>query len=557
MSPRQTTPMRRPPHPRTGASLSTALPALALLSAACTGQITDPGGAVGTGDGTGGPTADGAVVVPEVSGLRRLTIEEYDRTLEDLIGDDTRPGQALLPRDVRNPFDNDYTTQVASQALVEGVEVLAAEAAQRLLDDPERLDRVLGCTPEEPGDAACLRSFVTRFGRRALRRPLPPERVDAYVGTIALAEEAGDFHVAVETVLRAMLQHPRFLYRVEIGTPTEDDPAIRKLDDWEMAARLSYLLWGTTPDEWLLDVAADDGLSTAAGVREVATAMLGDERARDRVDRFHALWLGYETLPFDPELTQAMRTESAALVDRVVFEERRPWRDLFLLEETYVDDALAGHYGMPLPGSETPVWTAYGDSGRRGLLSHGTFLSNGAKLDDTSPVLRGLAVRTRLLCEDIPPPPPGVDVDDPLPETEDAVCKEDKLAMHRQGGCAGCHSLMDPIGFGLERFDAQGRIRDHDPGHPECVISGEGEIAGEGTFNGPGELGQLLLDTGLDRCLFTQLYRFAIGRYELDDRDVRFIDRVDRELGGSGFRFDTLLLEIVSSEAFRFRREEE
>jgi hypothetical protein len=329
------------------------------------------------------------------------------------------------------------------------------------------------------------------------------------------------------------------------------------LNDFEMATRLSFFLWGTIPDDALLDRAGEGRLGTADDVRGVAGEMLADPRAREIVDRFHALWMNYETLPHGAELTQALRTETAALIGKIIFDEERPWQDLFRSPETYVNDFLAEHYGLPLPGSTTPVWVSYGDSGRRGLFSHGTFLSNGAKFADTSPTLRGLMIRTRLFCQDIPPPPPGVNTDEPIPEMEGAVCKVDRYAVHRQGGCAGCHDLMDPVGFGLENFDAQGRYRTVEADHPECTIAGEGAIVDVGTFHGPGELADLLLGTGvLNTCVATQLYRFAVGRYELDDLDRAAVDSIVVSVGAGDFRFDDMMVSYVGSDAFRFRREE-
>jgi hypothetical protein len=470
----------------------------------------------------------------------------------------------VLPQDVKNPFDNDYTTQVASQALIEGVDLLASEASERLLLDVARRDSLVGCAPSGPEDDACRRSFIERFGRRALRRPLAAAETDAFVAAardVAMAES--DFWAGIDVVVRALLQHPELLYRVEIGTPVSGQPGVFQLSDWEIATRLSFFLWGTIPDEALLDRAAEGRLATAQGVREAAEAMLADPQARGAVDRFHALWMNYETLPHPAELTQALRTETAALIGKVIFDDRRAWQDLFRSTETYVNDFLAEHYGLPLPGSTTGAWVAYGDSGRRGLFSHGTFLSNGAKFADTSPTLRGLMIRTRLFCQDIPPPPPGVNTDDPIPTEGGNVCKVDRYGVHRVGGCASCHELMDPVGFGLENYDAQGRFRQVErdlPATPEdesqCVIDGQGEIVGVGSFHGPGELADLLMSAGvLTSCVATQLYRFAVGRYELDDLDRAAIERIVQNVGEGDFRLDQMLTGFVASDTFRYRRE--
>ncbi len=520
-----------------------------------------------TADDTGAPPPEDEGQVGR-SGLRRLTANEYDNTLRDLLLGDEPQSALLLPYDKPTPFDNDYTNQIPSKALVEGADLLAADAAGRLLEDPMRRDQVVGCTPSGPGDEGCMREFMARFGRRALRRPLSDEELQLLLhgengndGALDYAVAEGDFYVGVDSFLRTILQDPEFLYRVEIGTPVDGAPGVYKLDDWEVGTRLSYFVVGAGPTEALLDLAAAGQLSSPAQVRAAAEMLLADPRAVDRVARFHALWLGYAQLGIAGELAVAMVQESKALLQRVVFDDRLPWQQIFTFDETYVDDALATHYGLMPPGSDAPQWVAYGSSGRAGLLSHGTFLSVGAKFDDTSPVQRGKLIRTRLFCQDIPPAPPEVNTD--LPPTG-AVCKEDRYAQHRTGGCAGCHGQMDPVGFGLENYDNQGRFRDHELDDPEtpddesqCVISGNGEIIDVGTFHGPAELGELAISAGLlNRCVVQQLYRYGAGRYELDALDEAFVDHVVQAVGEGEFEFRDLVIEFVSTDAFGYRREE-
>lgn len=494
-------------------------------------------------------------VVPRV-GLRRLTSFEYDNTVRDLLADPTRKSALVLPEDPRTPFDNDYAKQAPSKALVEGFELLARDAAKSLIADGARRTAILGCTPTGPSDAACFKTFITKFGRRAIRRPLSDEEVTRFVTTFApFAVEANDFYVGVETAILAFLQHAEFVYRVEVGTPVAGRPSVVRLNDFELASRLSYFVMGTTPDDPLLDSAAGGALATPEGVQAAARKLLNDDRAKSTVSRFHALWLGYDKVLDTSPLSKAMIAESDALVQRVIFQEKKPWEDIFKSNETFVTDALATHYGLPATGSTTAKWVPYGTSGRKGILSHAMFLTNGAKLDDTSPTLRGLAVRLRLMCQDIPPPPPSVDTD--LPPLTEGQCKTDRLAAHSVGGCAGCHSKMDPIGFGLESFDQAGRFRTTEPGKPACTIKGEGNLDGIGTFKGPSELSdQLLKDGAVQKCMATQLFRFAVGRGTLDSDDERFVTWWVDKVGGakSGFKMDDLIAEFVATDAFRQRR---
>jgi len=524
--------------------------------------------------GSGSDTTDGTVPPPEdvntvgFSGMRRLTANEYDNTVRDLLLGDEAQAELLLPNDPLTPFDNAYTAQIASQALIEGADLLAADAANRLLEEPARRDMVVGCVPASPGDEQCMTEFVTRFGRRALRRPLADDEIQVFLhgesGTDGAIEHAiadGDFYTGVDTFIRTILQDPQFLYRVELGAPVEGEPGVYKLNDFEVATRLSYLVWGSGPDDDLLDTAEAGGLGTPEEIRAAAATMILDPRAIDRIDRFHALWLGYAQMSFGGELAAAMRAETKALLERIIFDEQRPWHDVFRLNETFVNDTLAQHYGLPLPGSDTPQWVPYDRPERAGLLAHGSFLSVGGKFNDTSPVQRGLLIRTRLFCQDIPPPPPEVDPDQ---APVGGVCKEERYAAHRTGGCAGCHEQIDPVGFGLENFDSQGRYRTNEPDNPDtvedestCVISGAGEIVGIGTFSGPAELQDLAIEAGLlNGCVAKQLYRYAIGRQEIDELDQAFIDHVVEGIGLGVFRFDDLILEFVATDAFGYRREE-
>jgi len=198
---------------------------------------------------------------------------------------------------------------------------------------------------------------------------------------------------------------------------------------------------------------------------------------------------------------------------------------------------------------------AYGSSPRRGILSHGTLLAAGAKFDDTSPTLRGVFVRNRLLCQTIPPPPPTVAVDEPPPATG-SPCKVDRYAAHRAGNCAGCHNQTDPIGFGLENYDRTGAYRAAERDNPQCTISGDGEVAGLGTFNGPAELAALIAGSGsLESCVVMQLYRMALGRRETAG-DMSTLSKLTDGFKQGGRAFDKLLVDMIADPAFIHRQVE-
>ena len=527
-------------------------------------------GADGDGDGaSAGPASDsgdapasGEVPAATRSALRRLTAAEYDNTVRDLVGDEAASAALYLPADARAPFDNEYTGQIPSAALVEGADVLAGDIVQRLLADPARRDAVVGCMPTGPDDEACMRSFVESLGRRAFRRPLLQEEVDARVSLLAHAEEAGDFWFAIDLALRSILTDPAFLYRIEIGE--EVAPGVFRLGGFEIATRLSYLVWGSTPDDELLDLAEGGGLEDSQDVLDAARRLLDDPRAIRQAQRFHAMWLGYDGLAPAGELSADARQETVALFERALAGELS-WRELFTFEETYVTDALAEHYGLPAPAT-SPGWVAYGDSGRAGLFSHASFLGVGADGERTSPTARGVRIREQVLCEELPPPPP--DVDPTLPTNAEINCKTERYAQHVQGGCAGCHDAFDGIGFGLERWDGLGRNVLVEPDDPmtdydesSCELTDEGKIVFGGEqhpFSGPGQLGALLADSEpFTACMLTQFRRFAVGRHALDDDERSGVDRLVGALGTDEFTFADVVLGVVGEEAFLHRREDD
>jgi hypothetical protein len=495
-----------------------------------------------------------------VSGLRRLSKVELDATVRELLGDDQGRARRLLPADSTDPFDNDYRLQTASGALVEAAEALAVELSDAALADAQLRARLLPCQPTGPSDSGCLRVFVETFGRRAFRRPLLPEEVDRFMTLQPYAVEAADFDFGVKLVIRAMLQHPAFLYRVELGEPVSGQPGLFRLTRFELATRLSYFLVGTTPPDWLLDEVAAGTLDTKEGVQAAAKRLLSEPLARGQIERFHALWLGYHRLPHALPLTQAMQQESDALVDRVVFTEGSDYFTLFTSSDSFVNATLATQYGLTgFTGGTGFQWLPYGSAPRKGLLSHGSVLSQGVKFADSSPTQRGIFVRNRLLCQEIPPPPAGVNVDEAPVST--SPCKKARYTAHASGGCKGCHDTVDPIGFGLERFDREGRYRTTDDGLPNCPIEGQGSVvgapAGDLAFSGPDGLADALIASGaFEKCVVTQVFRFSQGRREGANDIPAILERTETFKAGQR-NFQALLLDVVSDETFAFRREEE
>ncbi|HYQ14766.1 MAG TPA: DUF1588 domain-containing protein, partial [Polyangiaceae bacterium] len=425
-------------------------------SAATTGGSSQSAGAGNVGPGN--------LSTASASVARRLSRTELTNLVRDVLGDDSGAASKFLSEDEYRPFDNDYTVQSASRALIESLEATAEDIAARAIL-PANRGKVVPCTPTGPGDAACLRTTIETVGRRLYRRPLSEEQVTAYLTLQSYATEANqdvphDFYTAVNLVLRSMLQDPEVLYRIETGSST-GEPGIFKLDDYDVASRLSFLLWGSGPDDALLDQAAAGKLADSAARTAAATRLLADARARQQLERFHSMWLGYRAIPASAELATAFALETNKLIEKVVFDQPSSYLDLFTSPQTYVSGPLAEQYGVTAPAGGQG-WATYADDKRAGILSHGSVLAAFSKFSDTSPTQRGIFVQTRLLCNKVAPPPANVNVDQP-PSDGDKVCKIDRYDAHRAlPSCAVCHQQLDPIGYGLENYDIGGKYRTHD-----------------------------------------------------------------------------------------------
>jgi hypothetical protein len=426
-----------------------------------------------------------------------------------------------------------------------------------------RRDRIITCDALD--DAACQREILGGFARRAWRRPVEPAEVEELLGLVQLAIGEGD---DAETGIRLALQHvlvsPNFIFRVEL----DPDPASatpHPLTDHELASRLSYFLWSTMPDD-ALAAAADAGtLSEPSELIAQVERMLGDPKAAALVDNFADQWLytraleqrtaepDYEKFPeYDDALEAAMLAETRAFF-RAFLTEDLPMDQFLTANFTYVNDRLAQFYGLPAPGSaDVPVRVSLEGSERRGFLTQGSFLTITSRPKRTSPVLRGKWVLDNLLCTPPSPPPPGVE--SMLEEDQPTGSIREQLELHRTNAvCASCHNTMDPIGFGLDNFDAIGRYRTEDAGFP---IDASGMLLGKQPFNGAAELVDLLAtNPQVYRCMVEKLYTYT-GRspYRIESAD--HIDQLTHSFIDGGYSLKTLLTLIVTDPSFVSRRGE-
>lgn len=512
-------------------------------------------GSAAGGSGSAGP---GHLSTASASVARRLSRAELSNLVRDALGDESGAVAKYLSEDEYRPFDNDYTAQSASRALIESLEAAAEDLAARAVL-PEHRAQTVPCTPTGPGDAACLRSTIESLGRRLYRAPLEEAQIQAYLTLQSYATESTpgvphDFYTAVQLVLRSMLQDPEVLYRIEVGTPT-GEPGIFALDDYAIASRLSFLLWGSGPDAELLDRAQQGELKSPNERAAAAARLLDDPRARAQLERFHSMWLGYRAIPATPELAAAFAQETNRLIEKVVFDQPSSYFELFTSPQTYVTGPLAAQYGVEAPpGGEG--WASYADDKRAGILSHGSVLAAFSKFSDTSPTQRGIFVQTRLLCNKVAPPPANVNVDQP-PSDGNKLCKLDRYDEHRQlASCKACHAQLDPIGYGLENYDIGGRYRTHDDAHQDCVLPDRGELPGLGEFSGPGQLARLLVDSGrLESCFVQHFMTYAIGR-ELRAEELPAQGALLEGFQSDGYDLKQLIARFVSDERFALRQEE-
>ncbi len=527
----------------------------ATTSAGSDGSGSDEGD---SGDESGGEFGSCEDPSPGSAPIRRLTPFEIDNTLLDLLGDDTNPAGSL-PEEGGSGFDNNAEVGAVSRLVAQKYMQLAEDVATRATADVPGL---LGCASAD--DAACLRSFVESFGRRAWRRPLEANEADAMVTLYDEARLDFDETLAMGVLLQAFLQSPYFLYRVELtGVDAAQGEAV-PLDGYEMATRLSYLMWGSMPDETLLAAAESGELSTPEQLEAQARRMLEDPRSQRMTLHFYEQWLLYRNLDvlakdtdvfptFSSDIAALQRREVEALITDVIFDGDGSLDTLVTADYTFVNDELAAFYGIE--GDFGPEFEKVTLPGRAsGIVTQGGVMSVFAKPNETSPVARGLYVREHLLCQIPPPPPDDVDLRPPEP-TEGATTRE-RYAQHSEDpACAGCHSLMDPIGFGLENYDGIGRWRDQENG---ANIDASGFLAQAGLeeedFDGPVQLGErLVLSSSMQECVAQQWFRFAYGRTESEEVDACTLEQVHERFEASGHNLRELLVDLTQTDAFRFR----
>jgi hypothetical protein len=424
--------------------------------------------------------------------------------------------------------------------------------------------KILTCNPES--GRACIESIVANLARRAYRRPPTPSEVASLVRFVDLAKTNGQStEQGIQLAIQAMLVSPNFLFRIERDPDPRNASLVHEVSPFELASRVSYFLWSSMPDDELLTLAGSGKLADPRVLEAQVNRMLADTRAAAFASNFAGQWLETRNLDsvkpdpdkfkeWNPELRDAMKTETTLFFEHVL-RENRPVSDFLNAKYTFLNERLATHYGIDgVSGADFRRVDLTTDR-RGGVLSQGAVLTVSSYPTRTSPVIRGKYVLQNLL--GMPPPPPPADV----PLLEESAGAESKsvreqLEVHRANAvCASCHRNMDPLGFGLENYDAIGRWRDTDGEFP---VDASGALPSGQRFTTAGEMRSLLLLQlpQFSRTLTEKMLTYALRR-GLKPFDRRTVESIHRAVIDDGYHFRTLVHQIVKSLPFQARRGED
>lgn len=537
---------------------------LSLALAACEGSLLGPR-VERPVDPNLPPGAERELPSPS-SRAARLSHVEYENTARDLLGAQQSLGitSTFIPDSTNSTFSNNGGDLSVTSAQWQDYQAAAEELARRATLSLAALTAAAGGTL--PADDAQL---VAALGRRAFRRALTGDEQSAYE---ALFAQGPSFYAAMaprlagaRVVLEALLQSPHFLYRLELSTQATGD--VVPLSGDELATRLSYALWQSMPDEALLQAAESGALLTVEGYTAQATRLLADDRARDAVQQFHAQLLGQSKYAditrsttlfpeFSTALRESMRQEQVRFLDDVIFTRAGGLEALLTTPASYVDQNLARVYGLSGSFDGSFQRVTFTDGRRAGLFTQVGFLSSLATSTESDPIHRGVFLNHKVLCAPLPAPPNGVP---PLPRPDPSVPKTLRTRITEftgAGTCgAGCHSTMiNPVGFGFEHYDALGRWREQETnGLP---IDARDSYAFEGavrTFDGALELASVMAEESMaHRCYARHWVEFLHGR-ALGEADEAMINRVGLASQKDQLPVTTLLRLLVESESFKTR----
>ena len=499
--------------------------------------------------------------------IRRLNKLEYANTLHDLLGVDPEVARSLPEEVLGAGYLNSLSPLLMEQYLVITNEVLSRVLAPEDAPPNALQIRLFGQAPAEGADQrAAARKAARTLARSAFRRPPTESELDVLMNVFDLAlENKRSYFGALRLVLKAVLVSPQFLFITPAGE-LETGKEIVPVDDHQLASRLSYLIWATMPDRELASLADQGQLRDPEVLGAQVKRLLADPRSRALFDGFGAQWLGLDKLAnkaFDtskfPQMTPDMRAamyDEARLLFDVLVRENRSILGFIESDFTFLNRTLAPLYGLgaEVSGPEMRRITL-SNPNRGGILGMPGVLATTSFPDRTSPVNRGVWVLEQILGEHVPPAPPNV----PSLEKQDKkkianLSLRQRTELHRTNAvCANCHKILDPIGFGLENFDAIGRWREVDENG--AAIDAQGELPGQKKFSSPSELKKIIAARAddLNRSFTEKLLSYALCR-QLEGYDEIVIDGLTEVIAKDGYRMQTLITQIITSYPFTHRR---
>jgi cytochrome c5 len=429
-------------------------------------------------------------------------------------------------------------------------------------------DRIFVCRPATVAEeASCATRILTNLTRRAYRRPVTADDVQAALDFYRQARQSGEtFDAGIRAGLARVLSSPSFIYRMERDAPGVRPGAAHPVSDVELASRLSFFLWSSIPDERLLDLATAGRLRQPGVLEAQVKRMLADERSDSLVSNFTGQWLQLRNLEskvapdllmfpdFDDNIRKGFRRETEMLFSYILRNDRSAL-ELLNADYTFVNERLAKHYGIPGIYGERFRQVKLTDPNRFGLLGHGSVLSLTALATRTSPVFRGTYVLTTFLNTPPPPPPPNVptleESDKSTPSAPKSV--REQLELHRQNpSCSGCHRVIDPPGFALENFNSVGQWRDAMSNGAK--IDANGVLADGSKLNGPADLWQAIIKRpeAFVTVITERMMTYALGR-GLEPADMPVVRRIVKKAGQNGYRLSTIVNAIIESAPFQMR----
>lgn len=540
-------PILRPRH-----LLGAALLASTLLAGACDNDpILDPPVPTGpVGPAVGSPSA-----------AQRLTRAQYSNAIRDIFGADVVVPSALEPDVAVDGLDAVGASEsTVSSRGIEQYESAAFAIGNQIANDPKLRARLVGCAPTSVDDAACARTFVAAVGPKVYRRPITEPEIASVVTVITSAGKAlSSFEKGIAYGVARMLQSPHFLYRVSFGEADPENPGKRRHTAYELATRLSFFLWNSVPDDALYDLAKSGAIFQYDRLASEVERMLASPKAHEGVRTFVADWLRLAELDnltkdsklfttYTADLGPNAREETLRVFESLVFDDDADIRDFLTTRRTFVTPKLAAMYQVfaPLASGYARI-NLPADGQRRGYLGHLSFLAQNAHPTSSSATLRGKFVREKLLCSPIPVPPVNLNTGFPEANAQARTLRERAVIHFAEPGCAGCHKLMDPIGFGLETYDGIGRTRVKENGAP---IDTRGDLDGT-AFDGPASLAQAVHDhPALPKCITRNVYRYAFGSEVVTFEEPTMAALLER-FKASRYRMKALLTAVATSPAFR------